>query len=203
MGRPARVSQPDSGESPLLPIGHEAFESVLAAAQAGADWAWASLYRDLAGPVRGYLASRGAHEPDDVTSEVFLKVAGAIHRFDGDEASFRSWVFVIAHRRLIDERRHRGRQPDLTEWHPDIVVPGEVGDVESEAMERLSTEDLHEKLSVLTDIQRDVLSLRIIGGLSLEQTAQVVGKRVGAVKALQHRALASLQTMFDGEGISR
>lgn len=196
------MSPPDPREVPL-PIGHEAFESVLAAAQAGAEWAWASLYRDLAGPVRGYLASRGAHEPDDVTSEVFLKVAGAIQRFNGDEASFRSWVFVIAHRRLIDERRHRGRQPDLTEWHPESVVPGGVGDVESEAMERISTEEVHEMFSVLTETQRDVLSLRMIGGLSLEQTAQVMGKGVGAVKALQHRALTTLQSRFDAEGISR
>jgi RNA polymerase sigma factor (sigma-70 family) len=185
-----------------LPIGHESFESVLTAAQAGAEWAWASIYRDLAGPVRGYLASRGAREPDDVTSEVFLKVAGAIQRFEGDEASFRSWVFVIAHRRLIDERRSRGRQPDFTEWKPETISHGGVGDVESEAMDRLSTEQLHETLSSLTGSQREVLVLRMIGGLSLEQTAEVMGKRVGAVKALQHRALAALQARFDSEGIS-
>lgn len=186
-----------------MPIGHEAFESVLAAAKTGAEWAWASLYRDLAGPVQGYLASRGADEPEDLTSDVFLKVAGAIQRFEGDETSFRSWVFVIAHRRLIDERRRRGRRPDVMELQPESISQGGIGDVEAEALERLSTEDLEDMISVLSDSQRDVLALRIVGGLSLEQTAQVLGKKVGAVKALQHRALAALHARFVSEGISR
>jgi RNA polymerase sigma-70 factor (ECF subfamily) len=186
-----------------LPTNPEAFESILSAAKSGAEWAWASLYQDLAGPVRGYLASRGAHEPDDVTSEVFLKVAGAIQRFEGDETSFRSWIFVIAHRRLIDERRRRGRQPVITELSPATVTDTEIGNVEDEAMERLSTVEMEDMLAQLTDTQRDVLALRMIGGLSLEQTAEVMGKRVGAVKALQHRALASLQAKFETEGISR
>ncbi len=53
----------------------EDFESALKAAKAGAEWAWAALYRDLAGPVTGYLASRGAPEPDDLAAETFLQVA--------------------------------------------------------------------------------------------------------------------------------
>ncbi|HSM43925.1 MAG TPA: sigma factor, partial [Acidimicrobiia bacterium] len=74
----------------------EAFASVLVAAKSGADWAWSSIFKELFAPVTGYLASRGAAEPEDTASEVFLKVARGIHDFDGDEDSFRSWVFVIA-----------------------------------------------------------------------------------------------------------
>lgn len=183
-----------------MPIGEEGFVSVLEAAKTGAEWAWSSLYRELAGPVTGYLASRGAAEPEDTTSEVFLKVARNIHDFNGDEDSFRSWVFVIAHRSLIDDRRHRSRRPVLAEQLPHDGAHG--GNVESEALDELVTEELLAAFANLTDGQRDVLALRMVGGLTLEQTAQVLGKRVGAVKALQHRALAALQRELETAGVS-
>lgn len=173
------------------------FESVLEAAKAGADWAWASLYRDLAGPVIGYLRSRGAREPEDLTSEVFLKAARGIHGFTGDEDSFRSWIFVIAHRRLIDERRFHGRRPELTELPAEGSTLDEGGNVETEALEQLISEELMDRFESLTDGQRDVLALRIIAGLTLEQTADVMGKRTGAIKALQHRALETLREAFE------
>jgi RNA polymerase sigma-70 factor, ECF subfamily len=173
-----------------MPLG-TGFEAALVAAKTGADWAWASLYRDLAGPVTGYLASRGAPEPEDLAAETFLQVARNIQNFDGEEDAFRSWVFVIAHRRLIDARRKRGRTPELTPLYDDDHHPG--GDVESEALDHLVADDLLRVLEVLSDDQRDVLSLRVIASLSLEETAQVVGKRVGAVKALQRRGLIALR----------
>lgn len=179
----------------------EEFQTVLEAAKAGADWAWADLYRQLAGPVMGYLTNRGAREPEDLVNEVFLKAARAIQDFSGDSSSFRSWIFVIAHRRLIDERRFHGRRPDLAELPADgSMLDG--GDVEAEAMEQLVTEELMVTFARLTDGQRDVLALRIIGGLSLEQTAQVMGKRTGAVKALQRRALEALRDALEQENVT-
>ena len=70
------------------------------------------VYADLAGPVRGYVRARGAVEPDDVVGEVFVQVARNLAGFEGEYSSFRSWVFVIAHHRLIDERRRRSRHPE-------------------------------------------------------------------------------------------
>lgn len=171
----------------------EAFDATIAAARAGADWAWATLYRDLAGPITGYLVSRGAVDAEDLTSETFLQAARDLHRFSGDERSFRSWLFVIAHRRLIDDRRRAGRRPSEVAWDDRhrAVLAG--GDVEQEALEYLVTEEIRVALAGLTEDQRDVMALRIVGGLTLEETAMVVGKRVGAVKALQRRALESLR----------
>lgn len=186
-----------------MPVGDLAFESVLAAAKAGAEWAWAALYRDLAGPLRGYLSSRGCPDAEDVTNEVFLKVARTIQSFEGGESQFRSWMFVIAHRRMIDERRRQGRRPELVSLAPEAEAARPGGDVESEAMEHITTEELRRALSLLTEAQRDVISLRMIAGLSLEQTAQVMGKRTGAVKALQHRAIASLQQILEPEDITK
>ena len=181
---------------------HDAeFGSVLEAARDGAEWAWAQIYRDHAGPVTGYLRNRGAREPEDLTSEAFLRVARTIHTFSGDAGSFRSWVFVIAHRLLIDERRYHGRRPDLTEFD-DLAAKKASGDIEDEAMEQLVTAEIFETFRALTEAQRDVLALRIVAGLTLEQTAQVLGKRTGAVKALQHRALETLKRVLDEENVT-
>lgn len=185
-----------------MALGEEPFESVLEAAKAGAEWAWASLFRELAGPVTGYLASRGASDPEDIAGEVFFRVARSIHTFDGDESSFRSWVFVIAHRRLIDERRFAGRQPDFTELPADYSPNGSGGNVETEAIDFLVTDELKDAFGELTDGQRDVLALRIIAGLTLADTAEVLGKKVGAVKALQRRALEALQEKIDLENVT-
>jgi RNA polymerase sigma-70 factor (ECF subfamily) len=89
------------------------FEAVLDAVRLGRPWAFDRIYRALAPVVAAYLDAQGSPEPDDLTSEVFLGVFRNIGRFDGDEAGFRAWVFTIAHRRLIDERRRLSRRPIL------------------------------------------------------------------------------------------
>ena len=173
------------------------FAETLDAAKVGAEWAWIALYRELVGPVTGYLASRGAVDPDDLAAEVFLQVARDISRFEGNELSFRSWVFVIAHRRLIDARRAASRRPvttQSTDMHSNDSVGG---DVEEEAIEQLAVARMRQLFDNLTDAQRDVLALRVIADLTLKETAKVVGKRVGAVKALQRRALSAIKVQLE------
>src|SRR5262245_57193259 len=87
------------------------FDAVLIAAQDGAPWALERVFTTLAPVVTGYLRLQGSAEPEDLTSEVFLAVLRNLHGFQGDEPGFRSWVFTIAHRRLLDERRRQGRRP--------------------------------------------------------------------------------------------
>lgn len=181
------------GKAAVLPIG-PGFEEVLAAAQSGAPWAFARLYEDLAPAITGYLRLRGAPEPDDTASEAMLQVFRALPRFTGDEAAFRSWVFTIVHRRLIDDRRRRGRRPTTAPLEAGEAEAG--GNVELEALEALDPLGggwMHDALRAVTDDQRDVLLLRIVGGLSVEEVAGIVGKRPGAVRALQHRALGRLR----------
>ena len=177
----------------------EVFPEVLAAAKTGAEWAWDRLYSDLAGAVTGYLTTRGASDPEDLAGETFLQVARNIHGFDGPEGAFRSWVFVIAHRRLIDHRRANGRRPNSFVLDVDL----EGGNVESEAVERLTTSELVTAFKVLTDEQREVLSLRVLADLTLEETAEVVGKSVGAVKALQRRALETMREAVETESVTK
>lgn len=178
------------------------FGPTLKGAKEGDEWAWGVLYRELGRQVTGYLASRGAIEPEDLASETFLQVARNIHTFEGDEASFRSWVFVIAHRRLLDARRARQRRPETIALG-DPKWDSKGGDVEEEALDVLVSDELRHAFDHLTDIQGDVLALRIFGRLTLEETAQALGKRVGAVKAAQRRGLQALAKRLELEGVTR
>src|SRR5918996_2743201 len=87
------------------------FSPLLESARDGSEAAWQEIYDGLAPLVLGYLRANGSPDPEDVLSEVFLQVARDIARFDGEEPGFRSWVFTIAHHRLIDARRHSARRP--------------------------------------------------------------------------------------------
>jgi RNA polymerase sigma factor (sigma-70 family) len=179
----------------------ESFSTLLAAAQANAPWAFDELYRGLAPVVTGYLRMQGSREPEDLCSEVFLQVFRGIGTFEGDEAGFRSWVFTIAHRRLIDERRRLARRPLTSTLGPELGEPSG-GDVEEEALRTIGTDEVRTLLETLSPDQRDVLLLRLLGGMPVDEVAAALGKRPGAVKALQRRGLAALQRKFSREGIS-
>ncbi len=173
-----------------------AFDSVLIAAREGAEWAWERIYRDLAGQVRAYLRLRGAADPDDLLGETFLVVARGIARFEGDERAFRSWVFLTAHHRLLDALRRAARRPVAA----DLVDPPELpapDDPEAEAIAALGTDRVRRLLDTLTAEQRDVLTLRIVGELTVNEIAELLGKEPGAVKALQRRALRRLRKILE------
>ncbi|MGI8425861.1 MAG: RNA polymerase sigma factor [Actinomycetota bacterium] len=177
----------------------ESFDGVILAARTGADWAWTTLYRDLAPVVLGYLRAQRAAEPEDLTAEVFFQVVKSLNQFSGDEAAFRSWVFVIAHRKLLDDRRSRARRPVEPADAEKIGANAAMGDVEQDTMRALGNERVRRLLDGLTADQADVLLLRIIGDLSVNEVAQAMGKRTGAIKALQQRGLCRIrQRISDG-----
>jgi len=177
----------------------ESFEGVLAAARTGADWAWEALYRDLAPLVHGYLRSRGAGEPEDLTGEVFLAIARDLPSFTGNEGSFRSWVLTVTHHRLLDERRYRGRRPSDPVPEEVIQARTATGNVEEDALRSLATTRIRQLVDALAGDQREVLMMRIVGGLTVNEVAGILNKSPGAVKALQRRGLAFIRHILDGE----
>jgi RNA polymerase sigma factor (sigma-70 family) len=172
------------------------FDDVLAAAQAGAAWAFETLYRDLAPAVTGYLRLHGAVEPDDLASETFLGVFTGLAKFRGDEDGLRAWVFTIAHRRLLDDWRRRSRRPQLATELPE-PVDGVGGDVEDDVLARFGTAEVTRLCGTLPADQRSVLLLRILGDLTVEQVAGVMGRSVASVKALQRRGLRTLRAELE------
>lgn len=172
------------------------FDSVLEAARTGAEWAWTALYRQLSPVVLGYLRAQGSRDPEDLTGEVFLQVVKSLDGFAGNEAEFRSWVFVIAHRKLIDERRYHGRRPVEVAEIGTLESHGHAGNTEEEALHRLGVLEITRLMSKLSGDQRDVLLLRILGDMKVEEVSRAMGKTPAAVQSLQKRALSRLQKLF-------
>ena len=180
----------------------EARDLVVRAAVAGAPWALEQLWSELAPAVHGYLASQGCREPEDVTSEVFVQVFSGIGRFSGSWPSLRSWVFTIAHHRMIDDRRRRSVR---------VVEPvGDLGDddlasapdIADAALVAVGTERVARLCARLGPDQRDVLLLRLVAGLTVDEVAETVGRSAGAVKQLQRRGLLALRAIFEAEGVT-
>ncbi|MGY1806153.1 RNA polymerase sigma factor [Blastococcus sp. SYSU D00669] len=177
------------------------FDDVLAAAQAGAAWAFEVLYRDLAPAVTGYLRLHGAAEPDDLASETFIGVFTGLAGFSGDESGLRSWVFTIAHRRLLDDWRRRSRRPQVVD-EPGDLSASLGGDVEDDALVRIGADTVQRLCGELPADQRSVLLLRILADLTVEQVGEVLGKSVPSVKALQRRGLRTLRERLEAENSS-
>src|SRR5690554_6594167 len=89
----------------------EQFASLLTAAQTGAGWAWEALVAELDDTLHAYVRRQGATDPDDLVGETWLQIARGIGAFAGSHTQFRSWIFMVAHHRIIDERRRHRRKP--------------------------------------------------------------------------------------------
>jgi RNA polymerase sigma factor (sigma-70 family) len=177
------------------------FEMVLSGAHAGEAWAFERIFRSLSPVVEGYLRVQGASEPEDLTSEVFVAVLRNVRSFTGGEAAFRSWVFTIAHRRLVDERRRARRRPSsepLTEA-TDSPAPDDVAFTVEQALGTARVRELCERLS---SDQRDVLLMRVLSRLTVDEVAAALGKTPGSVKALQRRGFLAIGRMLEHEGVS-
>jgi RNA polymerase sigma-70 factor (ECF subfamily) len=171
-------------------------EAVLAAAQRGDGDAFAVIWRALAPSVAGYLAVRGVSDPDGVTSDVFLALFPRLPQLEGGVAGLRSFVFSVAHARLVDDARQRARRPSTVEfdtrYHDSVVASAE-----HEAMILVETARVHALLDRLSANHREVLALRVVADLDVEQTAKVMRRSVGSVKQLQRRALLALRAQLE------
>jgi RNA polymerase sigma factor (sigma-70 family) len=142
------------------------------------------VYRDLAPAVLGYLRAQGVSDAEDMLGEVFVQVARDLQRVSGGEAGIRKWVFTVARHRVIDDARRRARRPRISaEPMPDRAAEAQGGPIDPA---------LAAALNALTTDQREVLVLRFVADLPLETVARITRRRIGAVKALQHRGLAKL-----------
>ena len=174
-------------------------EANLARAQAGDPDALRVLFRTYQPRLLRFLRGLEPSVADDLAGEVWLAVAVQLDRFVGNERDFRAWLFAVARNRLADHRRRAARRPRLVAIDGELVdtVRDErrsgAGDPAEQAIERLSAQAAIDALVAdLTPDQAEVVLLRIIGGLSVEEVAMLTSRSPGAVRVLQHRALSRL-----------
>jgi RNA polymerase sigma-70 factor (ECF subfamily) len=151
------------------------------------------VYRVLGPAVFGYLQGRRVDDPENLLGEVFLHVTRSLPQFEGDDDELRRWVFAIARNRVIDHRRRAARRPE------EVVEVAEGPDARFDE-HLLYDAELIAAIGSLTDEQREVIALRFIADLPLETVADMTGRTVGAVKAMQHRALGRLSQSLRAQG---
>jgi RNA polymerase sigma-70 factor (ECF subfamily) len=168
-------------------------EQLVARAQEGDRDALEELYLEHFDRIYSYLHMTvgNRHDAEDLTTQTFLRMLESIGRFEWGSAPFSAWLFRIAHNLAMDPFRSRRR------WQPEEEVPEPAGAVESsaeeEAIKLLASQSMFDLIDQLSDEQRHVLILKFVFDFSNAEAATVLDKTEGAIKSLQHRALASLQ----------
>lgn len=170
-------------------------ERLVQRAQQGDANAFAEVYERHQSAVYRYIYYRvgDASTAEDLTSAVFVRVVESIDRFVYRGRPLLSWLYTIAGNIVIDYQRRAARGVILP--LDERLVSGSE-DVEQAAYRAATQEELAEALTHLTEDQRRVILLRFMEGMSNEEVARTLGKSVGAVKALQHRALARLHRVL-------
>jgi RNA polymerase sigma-70 factor, ECF subfamily len=161
-------------------------------AQLGDRAALEELYLIHFDRIYGYLhMSVGSrHDAEDLTTQTFVKMLESIGRFRWRSAPFSAWLFRIAHNLAMDHFRARRR------WQPEEEIPEPAGveedSAEDQALASIGDASLLELIARLSPEQRQVLTLKFVFRFSNGEAAAILDKTEGAVKSLQHRALATL-----------
>ena len=172
-------------------------------AQTGDATSFARLYERFYDRIFRYVSFKtgGIAEAEDITEEVFLRMLESISSFKWQGNPFSSWLFRIAHNLVVDHFRKKARQRQ-TPLEDAIGIIGESdANLDGNLDVKLTMRDVKQAMEGLTKLQREVITLRFAGGLSLKETAQAVGKKENAVKALQHAGIQNLRRTLNQVGV--
>lgn len=193
-------------------LGHD-FDGVLAAAQQGDEAAFARLWRDLNPSLLRYLRLFAGEVAEDVAADTWMQVVRRLKDFEGTEVGWRAWVFTTARRRALDEGRRRTRRSAaatasgraLEVGHPDARTgadQSEVADTADMALEHLQTRRVLALVAQLPGKQAEVIVLRVVAGLPVEEVARILACSPGAVRVNAHRGLRRLAVILASEGVT-
>jgi RNA polymerase sigma-70 factor (ECF subfamily) len=173
--------------------------ALLERARAYDEEALGELYDRYAPKMYTYIYRRVGHAAtaEDLTGELFLRVVRSIRNDQAWRESFSAWLYRIAHNLVVDHYRNLPEQP-----HEPVEpsMQGDSGDLAAALESRAARDRLRAATRRLTPDQQEVVALRFGEGLTSAETGRVLNKSVGAVEALQHRALASLRRILGEEG---
>ncbi|MGI8999640.1 MAG: RNA polymerase sigma factor [Candidatus Limnocylindria bacterium] len=159
------------------------------------------LYRRYLERVYGYCfyLLGDHHDAEDVTERTFMAALDAVDRFRDEGATFRSWLFRIAHNQLANALRARSRR--RTESLDGMLEPAAAtGDPARMASLADEARRLRVAVASLSNDRRQVVILRFVDGLTTREIGVVLGRSDGAVRVLQHRALREIATLLERDG---
>jgi RNA polymerase sigma-70 factor, ECF subfamily len=162
-------------------------------AQAGDRAALEELYLLHFDRIYSYLhmSVGNKHDAEDLTNQTFVKMLESIGRFQWRKVPISAWLFRIAHNLAMDHFRASRR------WQPEEEVPEPENSAEhsaeEEALQAIGTRSMLEMIEDLSPDQQQVLTLKFVFNFGNAEVATILGKTEGAIKSLQHRALATLQ----------
>jgi RNA polymerase sigma-70 factor (ECF subfamily) len=177
-------------------------DAVVQAAREGDSAAFRSVYRALAPSVLAYLRAKGVVDPEAVTSEVFIALLPKLRRVSGGAVGLRKLAFSIAHARMVDDYRQRARTPVTAEYQVEDD-PRRVASAEEAAEATLGTERALAVLAGLPPDQREVLTLRFVADLAIDQVAAIMHRSEGAVKQLQRRGLLAVRAAVEAAQVTQ
>lgn len=170
-------------------------------AQEGDQSSFALLYERFFDQIFRYVSFKTGSptEAEDITGEVFVRMIESIHRFKWQGHPFSSWLFRIAHNLIVDYFRKKGKKALVPlEGSADNLQSAHV-DVDRGIDLEIAMDEIRRAMEGLTDLQREVISMRFAGGLSVAETARAIGKKDNAIKALQHAGLKKLRITLAAE----
>ena len=194
------MREPKKGGSRMLPAENQ-LEQALIAAQNGDEMAFEMLWRENNSRLTKFVQARTYKSDldyEEIVSETWLNVARDVKKFKGDYSGFTAWVYSIARNRIIDSSRKRDRtirpQAELEEafW-----IPGNQNlERDFEASE--GVKQIIDQINKLPAAQAEVLMLKVVGDLKIEEIAKIVKKNTNSVRVLAHRGLTGLKIAMGG-----
>ncbi|MDA8358761.1 MAG: sigma-70 family RNA polymerase sigma factor [Actinomycetota bacterium] len=176
--------------------------AALADARRGDEWAIAVLFRTLQPPLMRYLRHHAPDVAEDLAAECWLAVSKVLANFEGDAQDLRAWLFGAARNQVANHYRTRGRRLHLV--RAEAASGHAPPDPADTVLDTLSAQEAVEALTrALPADQAEVVLLRVVGGLSVEQVATILGKSPGSVRVAQHRALRRLAKTWQQEAVTR
>lgn len=186
----------DAPDSPVTGVPADSAVALVESALRGDRSGWDGLFDRFHPVVHRYALARTGDRcaAEEVAQEVFVAATRTLPRLrERSDAAIEGWFVAIARNKLADRARRRSLEARQ------VPPPPSSADAAELATSRLAAGELRAAMEALTEEQRDVLLRRFVLDHSLEQVAAATRRRVGAVKALQHRALAALQRQLGEE----
>ena len=176
-------------------------EQAVSKAQTGDAASFAALYEHFYAQIFRYVSFKTGNpdEAEDVTAEVFVRMLESIHTFRWKGYQFSSWLYRIAHNLVMDHFRKSGRKKTVALENAARIAGDSSQDLDHNLDVNLTMQEVRGAMEGLTDLQKQVISLRFAAGLSVSETARAVGKKDNAVKALQHAGLKKLRSIMAAE----